>query len=68
MKTYCDNCGRNQKVYTVILAYASGTAKYCEDCIINNPHVTPMCFECGKNPAKEIGEICSKCSDICINS
>ena len=39
MKTYCDNCGREQKVSKVILANESGWAFYCEDCIKNNPHV-----------------------------
>jgi len=38
-KTYCDNCSREQKVYRVILAYESGVAYYCKDCIKNNPHV-----------------------------
>jgi uncharacterized Zn finger protein len=37
-KTYCDCCGREQKVYEVILSYESGRAYYCEDCIKNNPY------------------------------
>ena len=39
MKTFCDNCGREEKTVKVILAGESGTAEYCADCARNNPYV-----------------------------
>lgn len=41
MKTFCDNCGRDQVVYECLLKDESGTAQYCTNCITNNPHAKP---------------------------
>lgn len=40
METYCDNCGRNEKLKKVVLEEEKGTALYCDECRKNNKRQT----------------------------